>query len=115
MSKPNKRRRVRPYQRDLKKQRYFTLLVWDEGEVRASGAYYTTYEAADEALLHWDRVTGHDNHPVYALGVVKYYRNPKRRVERREMVRCVTQMLKHQQLDRLALVALLDSAKKFAR
>ena len=87
------------------------MLLWDRGDLHAGPWYNTQLEAEDE-LLRWNRITGKDNHPVYALGVVRYYPNAKRKVSRGEMKRCIERMLAKQQADRLLLAQMLDDAKK---
>jgi hypothetical protein len=71
---------------------------------------WNTEEEAEEELLRWDRFTGRDNHPVYAICVVPMYRMGK--VPKRVVAKALEKMLARLQADRLLLAEAIDRAKR---
>lgn len=112
MSRGPKIKTKRSYRRDLKSHRFGFLLYDREDGFHPSVLGYDSEEEAEEELLKWNRVTGRDNHPVYAVCVVPMYKMGK--LPPRVARRAFEKMLAKLQADRLMLAAALDRAEKLA-
>lgn len=101
----------RQYKSDLKRRRRWALLLFDNGEFRVGPVFSDEPEARDE-LLRWNRITGRDNHPVYAIGVMAHYPNRHGHFERRFAIRCMREVFAALQADRLLLAEALDRGRR---
>lgn len=109
MPRRPKSKATRVYRRDLKSHLFGFLLFDREGGFRSSTWGFNDEKEAEEELLKWNRVTGRDGHPVYAICVMPMYKLGK--VPPRVMKRCFAKFLAQVQADRLELVAALERAK----
>ncbi len=88
------------------------IIIWDNGIIRPGNWQYNTEAEATKQLLSWDRCTGTDNRPVYAIGVVPMYIGQKT-LRRHQLVHAFEKLLVQMQRDRLDLLKSLENAEKW--
>lgn len=95
-----------------KKHRRWRIIIWDRGDVRPGAWQYTTEAEATEDMLSWERFTGADRHPVYAIGVAEMYVGQKT-LRRHQLIHAIEKFLAHVQRNRLEISASLKKAKQW--